>query len=270
LAQLEAPVFFRRSGTLVLAHPSDASELERLRRRVDLAGHEGAYQRVNAGDLEPDLADRFPPGLFFADEGQLDNRVLLDQLLATSIARGVRCQFSQPVEVVGHEVRAGTETYRYDWVLDCRGLGAPLPDLRGVRGELVHLETREITLARPVRLVHPRYPLYIAPRSHHRFVVGATLIESDDLSPISARSLMELLGAAYTIHPAFAEARVLETVVERRPAFPDNRPRIQVSDGLCRVNGLYRHGYLVSPALTEKVARFIDSGVRDAMFEEMP
>jgi glycine oxidase len=34
-----------------------------------------------------------------------------------------------------------------------------------------------------------------------------------------------------------------------RPALPDNEPRIDVSPGRVRINGLFRHGWLVAPAL---------------------
>ena len=35
---------------------------------------------------------------------------------------------------------------------------------------------------------------------------------------------MELLNAAYALHPAFAEAEILEMGADVRPAFPDNLP----------------------------------------------
>src|SRR3546814_8201131 len=68
------------------------------------------------------------------------------------------------------------------------------------------LRSREVTLTRPVRLLHPRIPVYLVPRGEGRTMVGATMIESASRSPVSARSLMELLGAAYAVHPAFGEA----------------------------------------------------------------
>ena len=38
--------------------------------------------------------------------------------------------------------------------------------------------------------------------------------------------MLELLGAAYALHPAFGEAEVVEIGVDARPAFPDNLPRL--------------------------------------------
>ena len=52
-------------------------------------------------------------------------------------------------------------------------------------------------LRRPVRLLHPRFPIYVVPWSGNRFMVGATQIESEADGPVTLRSALELLGAAY-------------------------------------------------------------------------
>ena len=155
------------------------------------------------------------------------------------------------------QVRGVRQTF--DWVLDGRGLAArdPISELRGVRGEIITLCTGEVQLRRPIRMMHPRYPLYIVPRPNHRFVVGATSIESDSLRPATVRSALELLSAAYALHPAFAEAEIVEINRQCRPAFPDHLPRITQQDHFLRINGLYRHGYLLSPLVAETVAALI-------------
>ncbi len=124
--------------------------------------------------------------------------------------------------------------------------------MRGVRGEVVRVHAPEVNLTRPVRLLHPRYPLYIAPKPDGVYVIGATQIESEDLSPASVRSALELLSALYSVHPAFGESRILEMASQCRPALPDNRPEIRWDGGrLIQINGLYRHGYLIAPALLD-------------------
>ena len=62
---------------------------------------------------------------------------------------------------------------------------------------------------------------------------------------------LELLSAAYAVHPAFGEARIVEFGAGLRPAFPDNLPRVTVDNTRISVNGLYRHGFLLAPALAE-------------------
>ena len=149
-------------------------------------------------------------------------------------------------------------------VIDCRGLAArdAQPELRGVKGEMIIVETPEVELSRPVRLIHPRWPLYVIPRGDGRFMLGATSIEAEDLG-VSVRSALELLGAAYAVHPAFAEARIVEFGSGLRPAFPDNLPRIAVDQNKIAVNGLYRHGFLLAPALAELTLGYVQRGVID-------
>ena len=134
--------------------------------------------------------------------------------------------------------------------------------LRGVKGELILIETDEVELSRPVRLIHPRFPLYVIPRGGNRFMLGATSIESED-NGVSVRSALELLSAAYAVHPAFAEARIVEFGAGLRPAFPDNLPRIAIDNQRIAVNGLYRHGFLLAPALAELTLGYVARGVID-------
>ena len=90
------------------------------------------------------------------------------------------------------------------------------------------------------------------PREVHVFMIGATMIESDDKSSITARSLMELLSAAYALHPAFAQASVLEMGCDARPAFNDNLPRLRRRGKTLFINGLFRHGFLCAPAMARR------------------
>jgi glycine oxidase len=94
-------------------------------------------------------------------------------------------------------------------------------------------------------------------------MIGATVIESEEIGAITVRSALDLLSAAYAVDPTFAEAEIVRQGAGARPAFPDNRPRIIARKGYIYVNGLYRHGFLLAPVLAELVASFIDSGATD-------
>ncbi|OCP24874.1 MULTISPECIES: glycine oxidase ThiO [unclassified Ensifer] len=234
-----------QEGTLVVAAARDTRELDRFATRT--TGHRW-LDAEEIAELEPDLAGRFARALYFPREAHLDPREALSSLRDTLMAMGVRFHFGQTTDA--------TVSHRFDWRIDCTGR-ARLPDdaaLRGVRGEMLYLRTGDIQLSRPVRFLHPRHPLYVVPRRQGLFMVGATMIESETCGPIAARSLMELLNAAYALHPAFGEAEITETGTGVRPAYPDNLPRITRSGSTFCVNGLYRHGFLLSPALAHDVA----------------
>ncbi|MFW5653408.1 MAG: FAD-dependent oxidoreductase [Planctomycetota bacterium] len=166
--------------------------------------------------------------------------------------------------MTGDDRGATTCDDMFDVVIDCRGLAAQpdLSELRGVRGELIEVHAPDVHLRRPIRFLHPRTSAYIVPRPRHqRYLIGASVIESEDQGQISVRSVLELLSAAWTVNPAFAEARVLSTRVNCRPALDDNQPRVVIEAGgrLIRVNGLFRHGYLLGPAVAEHVLCLLQS-----------
>jgi glycine oxidase len=239
------------NGSLVVSHARDRADFERFAKLT--TGH----RRLDAGalsELEPSLEGRFRDGLFYEGEGHVEPRRVLPELHARIAAAGGQIKFD-------HEADAGDLD---GLVIDCRGLAArdAQPELRGVKGEMIIVETSEVELSRPVRLIHPRWPLYVIPRGDARFMLGATSIEAED-SGVSVRSALELLGAAYAVHPAFAEARIVEFGSGLRPAFPDNLPRIAINQEKISVNGLYRHGFLLAPALAELTLAFVERGVID-------
>lgn len=243
-----------RRGTLVLTPNRDKGELARFARRS--RGHRPVDAAALAA-LEPDLAGRFTSGLYFGDEAHLDPRRSMAALRAGLAARGVAFHSTPPGPAP-------------DLVIDARGLAArdSLSDLRGVRGEMLILRCPDVTLSRPVRLLHPRIPIYIVPRADGLFMLGATMIESDRRGIVTARSLLELLSAAWTLHPAFGEAEVLELGADARPAFPDNLPRLRRRGGTLFANGLYRHGFLLSPALARMAADHIETGATPEFMDE--
>jgi len=238
-----------RQGSLVVAQPRDLPDLTRFAARTERFDWLDA-DRLAA--LEPDLGGRFRRALFFPDEAHLDPRRALSALAQRLQDRGVAIRFG--VELAPQDASA-------DIVVDCRGLAArdALPDLRGVRGEMVVVRAPDVSLQRPVRMLHPRIPLYIVPRGDGLFMIGATMIESERRGPVSVRSAVELLNAAYALHPAFGEAEIVELGADLRPAFPDNLPDVRRSGRVLHANGLFRHGFLLAPALARRTAEAVQS-----------
>jgi glycine oxidase len=239
------------NGSLVVAHARDRTDFERF---AKLTTHHRRLDAPALRELEPSLEGRFREGLFYPDEGHVEPRRVLPELHAAIAKAGGKIEFNSGVEADNLD----------GLVVDCRGIAArgAEPDIRGVKGEMIIIETAEVELSRPVRLIHPRFPLYVIPRGDGRFMLGATSIESEDTG-VSVRSALELLGAAYAVHPAFAEARIVEFGSGLRPAFADNLPRISIEQERISVNGLYRHGFLLAPALAELTLGFLERGVID-------
>lgn len=259
LKQINILDAYQKEGSIITAHPQDYNELEHfietLRSKVSEASEIQRLDKEGIAALEPDL-EQHSKAFYIPHEGQVDAQRFMKASSAYLLSHP-KVTWHQETKVM--DVSSGTifvnnEVQYFDWVFDARGLGAEeqMADLRGVRGEVFWLDAPEVNIMRPTRMLHPRYKIYIVPRPNHRYVIGATEIESEDKSPMSVRSSLELLSAVYSMHSGFAEARIVNMLTNCRPTLKDNLPKIEQFDKMTRINGLYRHGYLLAPAIVEK------------------
>lgn len=271
VAALGQPVELQQRGSLLLAHRGDEGAARRV---VDLLQHKAppghAPQVLDVAalnKLEPDIHGAVHTWLL-PHEGQIHTVQAMVALAHGASEAGARWHWGVTVSrLQPGELHTPQGVRKFDCVFDVRGTGARpeqgtggqdngfTPEVRGVRGEIIWLHAPGVVLQRPVRLLHPRHRVYLVPREGGHIVVGASEIESEDRSPISLRSMVELLAAAHSIIPALAEARIVHSETNLRPALPDNLPRIEQSPGLVRINGLFRHGWLIAPALVERALK---------------
>ncbi|SAY51719.1 FAD-dependent oxidoreductase [Neisseria weaveri] len=270
--RLKTHIFKQQNGSLIVWHGQDrplAVQFEQHLRRAHQGGQPAErWQAADIAEHEPQLQGRFGQALYLPEEGQLDGRQVLNALADALDEYRVPCHWHNETDTAAlHQ--------QFDWVIDCRGFRAKsawnrpseiqtASKLRGIRGEVARVYAPEMTLHRPVRLLHPRYPLYIAPKENHIFVIGATQIESESNAPASVRSGLELLSALYAVHPAFGEAQILEIATNLRPTLNHHNPEIRydLKQQLVEVNGLFRHGFMISPAVTAAAVRLITRLIR--------
>jgi glycine oxidase len=263
VAQLPNAPFFSEQGSLLLAHRQDRAAADRVLARVahgmqspvwqaaGMLAEPSALSMAQLAALEPCVQGAAHAWLL-PGEAQIDAVTTMAALHTD--AKNVQWNWREPVlSIKPGYLQTSSGTHHFDCVFDVRGTGAA-PDMpvRGVRGEMVWLQAPGLGLQRPVRLLHPRHRVYIVPRPGDVVLVGASEIESEDHSPMSLRSAVELMAAAHSVLPALAEARIIRMDTNLRPALPDNAPRIDCAAGLVRINGLFRHGWLLAPALVEQ------------------
>lgn len=263
VAALGAPAACFLEGSLLVAHRSDAGAAQRLVGLLQAkAGPNYQPQALTVtalAALEPSIHG---PSLawLLPCEGYIHVHNTLHAMAEQATRLGVRWHWNSRVLSVEDgtlQVQGeASATHRFDHVFDVRGVGAaPQLPVRGVRGEVFWLHAPGVQLTRPVRLMHPRHSVYIVPRPDHHLVVGASEIESEDRSPVSLRTTLELLSAAHSAIPGLAEARVVHSESNLRPALPDNLPVLEQQAHTTRINGLYRHGWLLAPALVEQALK---------------
>jgi len=257
---------FQKSGTIVLCHPRDQAEWTSFSQRI-ANQHPESYlhfrqlTRIDLRHLEPELT-KFESAYYFPDEAHIDCQSLMLAIKQYFDNNKITLHLNTPILSISPKlVTSKTGSHHFDMIFDCRGLDAysTFNNLRALRGELIWLYAPEVQLQRPIRFLHPRYSLYIVPRPGNIYLVGASEIEANDHSPISVRTTLELLTAVYYMHAGFADARIIKTVTHCRPTLSNHLPCIKFTDGLIAVNGLYRHGYLIAPALVEEILRSLHS-----------
>ncbi len=262
--QLQADVDFNRHGSLILAHTNDYSDLLNFRQHLARMPRTHSFvKHINRDELtqfDEGLAQKFTNGTFIEGEAWVSPQLLLPVLANELIELGAELIEQVSITHVSSGcIASESKRWQFDKVVDCRGLGAKqdIKDLRGVRGEVIWLFAPEVQLKHIVRLMHPRYRIYIVPRANNVYVIGATQIESANQQPITVRSALELLSAAYSVHPGFAEANIIDTRANCRPALPDNLPQFIQDKDLLRINGLFRHGILLAPALAQMAVHIL-------------
>ncbi len=255
--QLGADLEVRRDGSLLFAHRGDDGAASRTIDFLTSKAPPGFEPRPltmdQARELEPAVQGPAHAWLL-PGEGSLHTVQAMLALAEAATSAGARWHWGRAVErLEAGALWTGGERHAYDWVFDARGMGArPELPVRGVRGEVFTLHAPGVVLRRPLRLLHPRHAVYLVPRAGDQIVVGASSIESEDRSPVSLRTTVELLAAAHSLVPELGEARIVLSEANLRPALPDNLPCVATQAGLTRINGLYRHGWLIAPAMVEQ------------------
>ncbi len=231
---------FSSSQTLVLAPREHQSDLDRF------------YLGLKRYGLE-NYCEKKDRGLLIKNEGHVDPKRFL---LVTG--KELKARWNTKIESFSRK-KVDDETY--DEVIDTRGLNSKELRLRGVRGEILTLRVPKLSLKNVVRILHPRVPLYLIPRGDEIFSLGATSFEDSNEGPIKIRSLLELLSYTYSLFPQLAEGEYLGSEVKARPALWDNEPLIDApkENTPMKINGLYRHGYLLAPALGLKALEVLEN-----------
>lgn len=253
----------RADGSIIIAHPADKHMMARFVMHLpDDAQISHLKHRSEIEEIEAGLS-HFAEAYHIAGEGHLNPQRAITHIIDILQQSGTAQMVPRP----WNDEQAET----FDYILDCRGMdGADNPaaghaPLRAVKGEVITVKNPAFALNRPVRIMHPRYPLYVIPRGDGIFTIGASIIESGENTNPNIRSTMEMLSALNILHPSFADAQILDIKAGLRPAYSDNLPRIKRAGKTISINGLFRHGWLLAPALAETCAALIDGQEHEYM-----
>jgi glycine oxidase len=260
----------RTDGTLVVAVDSaDRAELAGL---ADyLATLDRKVEPLTGRELrsrEPSLGTAVRAGLSVPGDLAVDNRRLLDALLAVASQRGVQQVAARAVAVrPGLVELADGDPVAADIVVVAAGAwsGALHPALRDVirpvKGEILRLRARPGSAPPPGRtvrgLVEGRH-VYLVPRDDDGLVVGATQYEAGFEPGPRVGGVRDLLADAERLVPGVADYVLAEVGVGFRPGSPNNLPVVRwLEPGVLAATGHGRNGILLLPGTVTEVAELI-------------
>ncbi len=244
----------RTSGTFVVAvDPGDRADLDRLAEQLSRIGRQvEALSGRQARRAEPSLGPQVSRALSVPGDLSVDNRALVDSLLAVCHRAGVhfsshRCARLPVADVV--VLAAGAHSAALHPAL--------ARVIRPVKGEIMRLRSRPGTLAPPSRTVRAivggRHS-YLVPRDRGGLVLGATQREAGFDTDVTAGGVRELLTDAERVLPAIAEYTMEEVAAGLRPGSPDNLPVIgELEPGVLAATGHHRNGILLAPLTADAV-----------------
>jgi glycine oxidase len=222
-----------------------------------------------AAKLEPAITRCARAAAYLPYEACVDNRALIEALLAAASKSGVELFPATPVRglVVEHgrctgvRTENGTMFEAHDVIVAAGAFSSLLEGIvppvatRPIRGQMVALKFQQ----KPIRHVIRSERGYLVPRDSavpQRLVTGSTLEDAGFNKSVTAGGIEKILSTAQELVPKLTNAEVVEVWSGLRPDTPDHLPLLGPAgvDGVTIATGHYRNGILLTP-ITAKLVR---------------
>ncbi|HQY62902.1 MAG TPA: glycine oxidase ThiO [Polyangiaceae bacterium] len=223
-------------------------------------------------EAEPEISPERRAALFFPDDAQIDPRALLRALSAACARAGVEVRVGALVTglllegEVCRGVSLGAESLAADavvlaagsWASLVPGVPLSLPKVTPARGQIVALEERP---PRTRRIVFHATG-YVVPRGDGRVLCGSTLEHVGYTKDVTAKGVVDILGAACAAVPSLGTASVSDFWSNFRPYVAEGGPLVGPSPvpGLFLATGHYRNGILLAHDTALRVASAVLGG----------
>ena len=196
---------------------------------------------------------------WFADEGQVEPRKLVEALRAACERVGVCIRENTPVRGFHIEDERIKQLWLDDGNLEVeqvvlcagawsgQGFGLPVeavPPIRPVAGQMLQLRA-----GRALKHIVYGEDCYLIPRRDGRLLIGATVEEVGFERRVTARGIAQLLDAALQLAPVLNDIPLETSWAGLRPTSPDGLPILGTGpiENLSYATGHGRNGILLAP-----------------------
>ena len=226
---------------------------------------------------QPGLGEDVIGGWWYPEDGQVDNRSLMQCLI--EVAKTLEIEIQEGVSVYAIQQRAGKVTSIFTSVGEIEAqkyvlaTGSwsnqllPVPT-RPVKGQMLSLKMpHEAGQPYPLQKVLYGDHIYLVPRQDGRLIVGATAEEVEWIPYNTPGGIQNLLSKAIHLYPALEHWQIEDFWWGFRPGTPDEMPILGRSscDNLYLATGHYRNGILLAPVTASLLANLILEGKADPL-----
>lgn len=218
---------------------------------------------------QPGLGKDVVGGWWYPEDGQVDNRLLVQSLLQAALALGVEIKEGVAVEAIQQKqgkvdsvFTSIGELQANNYVLATGSWSSqllPVP-VRPVKGQMLALRMpNQPHQPYPIQRVLYGDNIYLVPRQDGRLVIGATVEEVGWTPHNTPQGIQNLLQGAIKLFPEVAHWQIEEFWWGFRPGTPDELPIL--GDSPCKnlflATGHYRNGILLAPVTASLIADLI-------------
>ena len=231
------------------------------------------------------LEDFYQPGLgkdviggwWYSEDGQVDNRCLMQCLIQATKTLGVEIREGVSVRAIQQRGGKVTSVFTSQGELEAQkyvlATGSwssqllPIPT-RPVKGQMLCLRMpHEPDRAYPLQKVLFGENIYLVPRQDGRLIIGATVEEVGWTPHNTPQGIQTLLQKAMQLYPGVENWQIEDFWWGFRPGTPDELPILGNSpcENLYLATGHYRNGILLAPYTASLLANLILEGKSDPL-----
>ncbi|MCU0534601.1 MAG: glycine oxidase ThiO, partial [Hydrococcus sp. Prado102] len=241
----------------------------------------------NANWLDREAIHLYQPGLgadviggwWYPEDGQVDNRILVNALVQAAQSLGVDLREGIAVRAIQQKqgrvsgvFTSQGELQAQTYVLATGSWGnqlLPYP-VHPVKGQMLSVRMpREPHQPLPLERILFGAQTYLVPRQDGRLIIGATVEEVGWTPNNTPKGIQSLLDRAIRLYPAIENWAIEEFWWGFRPGTPDELPILGTSscDNLILAVGHYRNGILLAPVTASLLADLILQQKSDPLLE---
>jgi thiazole synthase len=227
---------------------------------------ESWLDRTSIGFYQSGLSEAVVGGWWYSEDGQVDNRCLMQSLLQAARTLGVEIQ--EGVSVNAIERYKGKIKCIYTLIGELKANNyvlatgswssqlVPIP-VHPIKGQMLSLRMpQELHQPFPLQKVLYGEQIYLVPRRDGRLIVGATTEKVNWTPHNTPQGIQTLLNKAIQLYPALADWQIEDFWWGFRPSTPDELPILGLSDcdNLYLATGHHRNGILLAPITAKIIA----------------